>query len=100
MVADLKSVMASEADRKASFESLIRAKTKEIAAATRAIETKMDRLGNLQVAKAQDKDDYEGTEEALKEDTEMSSALKASCEMKVKEYEVRTRMITRAPRRP
>jgi len=91
MAADLQSLTASEAERKASFDSLIRAKTKEMKAATSAIETKMDRLGNLEVAKAQDKDDYEGTEETLKEDTEMSSTLKASCEMKVKEYEVRTK---------
>merc|ERR1719428_1223220 len=86
--------MDSEAERKASFESLIRAKTKEIKAATKAIETKMERSGNLAVSNSQDKDDYEDTENALKEDTEMSSALKESCELKTKEQEVRAKTQT------
>jgi hypothetical protein len=91
MTEDLKEMTASEAERKASFEALVRAKTKEIAAATRAVETKMERAGTLSVANSQDKDDYEDTEEVLKKDTEMLSNLKETCEMKTKEQEVRTR---------
>eukprot|EP00746_Dinoflagellata_sp_MGD_P163321 gnl/MRDRNA2_/MRDRNA2_91293_c0_seq1.p1 gnl/MRDRNA2_/MRDRNA2_91293_c0~~gnl/MRDRNA2_/MRDRNA2_91293_c0_seq1.p1 ORF type:complete len:711 (+),score=228.91 gnl/MRDRNA2_/MRDRNA2_91293_c0_seq1:76-2208(+) len=91
MSEDLKEVIGSEEERKASFEALIRAKTKEIAAATRAVETKMERSGNLAVANSQDKDAYEDTEETLKTDTEMQAGLKKSCELKTKEQEIRTK---------
>jgi len=91
MQEDLKSMVASEEDRKASFEALIRAKNKEIKAATRAVESKMERSGTLSVQNSQDKDDYEDTEASLKEDTTMKNSLKEACELKTKEFEVRTK---------
>jgi len=67
MKADLKDTTESEAAAIASFDGLVAAKTKEINALTKAIETKTARVGELAVKTAQAGNDLEDTKEDLEE---------------------------------
>merc|ERR1719265_963085 len=58
----LKEAEASEAQAKADFQALMNAKSKEIAAATKAIEEKMQRTGELAVLIVQGKNELKDTE--------------------------------------
>merc|ERR1719162_2491854 len=65
MGAELKDVTATEKSAIAAFDGLVKAKTKEINALTKAIESKMTRVGELGVKIAQMKNDLEDTKEDL-----------------------------------
>merc|ERR1719336_2243032 len=64
------------------------AKKKEVLALTKAIETKLARVGDLGVAIAQMKNDLGDTEAALVADKEFLANLDEGCEKKTAEWEV------------
>ena len=62
MEADLRESTESENQSKASYDSLMKAKNEEVGAATKGIETKMARSGELAVAIATNSADLESTD--------------------------------------
>merc|ERR1719218_17350 len=86
MEKDLKEAIEAEAAAKASFEALLEAKTKEIEAVTKAIEEKLERLGNSGVELAEMKNDLEDTKEGLEEDKKFLADMDNICEQKKKEW--------------
>merc|ERR1712046_314677 len=71
-----------------TYDALMAAKKKEVAALTKQIETKLERVGTLGVEIAQMKNDLGDTEEALIADKEFLANLDQNCETKKKEWEV------------
>jgi len=92
MEADLKETTASEEEAKAGFASLTESKTKEIAAAGKAIEKKTARVGQVAVEAVQAKADLENTEDAVEEDTEFKANLAKECATKQKEWDERQKL--------
>merc|ERR1719316_2225943 len=79
-------MIAEEEAAKAGYEELMAAKEKEIAAATKAIEEKLQRQGDNGVAIAEMKNDLEETKEALEEDKKFLADLEKNCDQKKKEW--------------
>jgi len=94
MERDHKDLVAAEDAAIAQFAELKAAKNKEIAAATRAIEKKTQRSGELAVKIVEGKNDLEDTQEALSEDEQFKVNLKKDCAHK--EQEQNERVKTRA----
>jgi len=88
MEKDLADATEKEAAAKAAAEGLIEAKTKEIDALTKAIEEKLERIGNSGVELATMKNDLEDTKEGLEEDKKFLADMAKNCEMKKKEWAV------------
>jgi len=76
-----------------SYGELMAAKEQEVIVLTKAIETKMDRIGSLGVEIAQMKNDLGDTEEALIADKEFIANLDKACATKAAEWDeiVKTR---------
>eukprot|EP00746_Dinoflagellata_sp_MGD_P000288 gnl/MRDRNA2_/MRDRNA2_100510_c0_seq1.p1 gnl/MRDRNA2_/MRDRNA2_100510_c0~~gnl/MRDRNA2_/MRDRNA2_100510_c0_seq1.p1 ORF type:complete len:769 (-),score=251.18 gnl/MRDRNA2_/MRDRNA2_100510_c0_seq1:91-2397(-) len=91
MSSALKDAEADEKEAAANFENLRAAKSKEIAAATKAVEEKTARSGEVAVAEVQNKADLENTQNALEEDTKMKGNLAKTCATKTKEFEERSK---------
>merc|ERR1719487_2505914 len=70
----------------------MKAKGEEISAATKGIETKMARSGELAVSVATASADLEGSKDSLAEDTTMKAALAKSCAAKTKEFDARAKI--------
>merc|ERR1719276_398397 len=83
---------ASETAAKDTYDQLMAAKTKEVAALTKAIEEKTVRVGQLGIEIVQMKDDLSDTEEALYEDKKFLSGLDENCATKEKEWAVVVKM--------
>merc|ERR1719440_354426 len=92
MAGDLKDTMAAEDQAIKDYEGLMAAKQKEIAAATKAIEEKLKRLGETSVQIVMLKNDLEDTQEALAEDSKFLADLGKNCELKKKEWAARQKM--------
>jgi len=90
MDTNLASITTDENNDIASFEELMEAKNKEVAALSASIESKMTRIGELGVELAMQQHDLDDTINALGEDTKFLMNLKSDCETKAKEWEVRT----------
>merc|ERR1719421_404283 len=86
MEADLKEITAAEDAAKADFEGVVAAKKAQIEAATKAIEEKLTRKGELAVEIATMENDLEDTIEGLAEDKKFLADLDKNCEMKKKEW--------------
>jgi hypothetical protein len=86
MSADLKSATDDENAAIGAFGSLVAAKEKEINALSRAIESKMTRVGDLGVKIAQMKNDLEDTIEDKGESEKFLRDLAGNCEKKKKEW--------------
>merc|ERR1740138_464979 len=86
MEKDLAGATSEESSSKASFESLVASKKKEIQALTKAIESKTMRVGELGVKLAQMENDLEDTQEGLAEDKKFYADLDTNCELKKKEW--------------
>merc|ERR1740115_255382 len=86
MTKDFADATADETGSIASFESLVAAKTKEIDALTKAIESKTMRVGELGVKVAQMENDLEDTKEGLAEDQKFLGDLDKNCELKKAEW--------------
>merc|ERR1719191_1514917 len=86
MEADLKEAKATEEKAIADYKALVAAKKKEIEAATKAIEEKMTRVGELGVEVATMVNDLEDTREGLEEDKKFLADMDKNCELKKKEW--------------
>merc|ERR1719420_1517550 len=89
MEKDLAEVIAQEESAKADYEGLMAAKEKEIEAATKAIEEKIKRGGEVAVELVNLKEDLDDTVESLAEDKKFLADLEKNCEIKKKEMEQR-----------
>lgn len=87
MEADLKEMTGEENGAVASYDELMAAKGKEVAAATKAIEEKTARLGETAVKIVEAKNDLEDTAEGLAEDKKFLADLQKNCALKTKEWE-------------
>jgi len=79
MTADQKDMIASETASVSDFEALMAAKKKEVAALTKSIEQKMERVGELGVEIATLKDDAGDSAESLEEDKKFAGDMKKNC---------------------
>merc|ERR1719253_2001890 len=86
MTKDLSDATAAEGEAKASFESLVASKKKEIEALTKEIESKTGRVGSLGVKVAEMENDLEDTKEGLADDRKFFADLDKNCELKKKEW--------------
>merc|ERR1719454_2446232 len=78
----------AEAAAVKAYDELMAAKGKEVAACTKAIETKMERVGELAVEIVQMKNDLEDLAGNLAEDKKFLADLEKNCATKEKEWEV------------
>jgi len=92
MQGDLDEAAKSEAQAKASFETLQETKTQEISAAGKAVESKTVRAGETAVSVTQAKADLEDTQETLADDTKFKSSLARSCDTKQAEWAQRSKI--------
>merc|ERR550514_392814 len=86
MEKDLAEVIAQEDKAKSDFESLVGAKEKEIASATKAIEEKTKRTGETAVSIVNLEEDLDDTINSLAEDKKLLADLEKNCAAKEKEY--------------
>merc|ERR1719316_2676682 len=93
MEADLAEAKANEEKAIADYKALVAAKKKEIEAATKAIEDKMTRVGELGVEVATMINDLEDTKEGLEEDKKFLADMDTICEQKKKEWAVYQKMM-------
>merc|ERR1719456_1135997 len=75
-----------------SFNELMAAKEKEVAALTKAIEEKMVRLGKLQVEIVEMKEDLDDTGKALLEDKKFLGDLAKNCKTKAEEHDANMKL--------
>merc|ERR1719162_212015 len=87
MEKDFADATADENKGKASFESLVAAKKKEIDALTKEVESKTRRIGEFGVKLAEQENDLEDTKEGLAEDTKFLADLDKNCALKEAEWE-------------
>jgi chromosome segregation ATPase len=92
MVASLDGAVEAEQAAIAAFEELKAAKTKEINALQKAIESKMTRVGELAVKTAEFENELEDTKEDLAESKKFLADLDVNCEKKKKEWAVYQKM--------
>merc|ERR1740130_867261 len=86
MAADLADIEATEAAAIKDFNGLMAAKTKEINALTKEVETKTARIGELGVQLVTEKEDLDDTSKSLLEDEAFLKDLEASCKTKEAEW--------------
>jgi len=91
MEKSLATATANENEAVASFEELVAAKSKEIAALTKAIETKSVRVGELGVEIVTMKNDLTDNEQALIGDTKFLQDLDKNCAAKTKDWDERSK---------
>merc|ERR550537_1901173 len=92
MNADLSDATAAENAAIAAFEELKAAKAKEIAALSKAIESKLTRVGELGVKVAEQINELDDTKEDLAESKKFLADLDVNCETKRKEWSVYQKM--------
>jgi len=88
MEADLADITKAEEEAKANFDGLVKAKTDEIKANTKAIEAKTVRAGEVAVEIVNMKEDLDDTGKALGEDKKFLADLEKNCATKKDEYDV------------
>merc|ERR1719214_76766 len=86
MEKDLAEVIAAEDTAKGDYEGLMAAKEKEINAATKAIEEKTKRTGEVAVEIVNLKEDLDDTTESLAEDKKFLADLDKNCAQKEKDW--------------
>merc|ERR1719238_39532 len=92
MLSDLADATKAEEEAIKIYKELMAAKTKEVEAATKAIETKLARIAELGVEIVNAKEDVEDTVEALEEDKKFLADLEKNCAAKTKDWEYRSKM--------
>merc|ERR1719311_389424 len=92
MQADLTESENKEAESLDTYKSLMSSKSSEIGAATKAIETKMSRTGQVAVETVQAKADLQSTEKAVAADTDFKANLGKNCAVKQKEYDEKNKL--------
>merc|ERR1719171_649806 len=88
MSAGLADATAAEDNAIQTYEALMAAKKKEVAALSAQIEEEIKRIGELGVEIAGMSNDLEDTKEALAEDTKFLAELNGGCDKKAAEWEV------------
>merc|ERR1719161_2064745 len=83
---------AEEASAISSYEELMAAKTKEVNALTKTIETKTVRIGELAVAIVQMKEDLDDTSKQLLEDKKFLADMDKTCATKTAEHEANVKV--------
>merc|ERR1719298_18751 len=91
MEKELADITKTEDGAIAEFESLVAAKEKEIAAATEAIEMKLEKNGEMAVKIVNLKNDLEDAQESLGEDTKFLAELKKGCATAGADYDSRVK---------
>merc|ERR1719265_2829835 len=92
MTKELTAATADEDASVKSFEELMVAKKKEVAALTTSIEDKTERLGEAKVELVQLKQDLSDTEKALLEDKAFLAGLDKNCADKTAEHEANNKV--------
>merc|ERR1719160_1464582 len=92
MEASLSDAEKAEATAIANYDALMSAKTKEIEAATEAIEDKVQRTGSVAVELVDLKEDLDDTQKTLAEDKKFAADLDGMCASKQKEWAARQEM--------
>merc|ERR1711957_560709 len=90
--ADLEKATTEEDAAKASFEALMAAKTREVEALQKAIESKTQRIGEFGVEVVNMADDLEDTQKSLGEDKQFLNDLDKNCITKKDEWAVREKL--------
>jgi len=85
---ELADATAAEEAAIKSYQGLMAAKTKEVAALDKAIEDKLIRSGEVAVSIAQMKNDLGDTDEARLEDQKVLANMKGNCETKSKDWDL------------
>merc|ERR1712066_861425 len=91
MAATLKEGTATEHGSIETYEGLMSAKKKEVAALTSTVEAKTQQIGELGVSIAAMKEDLADTQETLGEDKTFLAELEKSCATKTSEWEERSK---------
>jgi len=94
MEADLADATKSEEASVANFDALVAAKEAEIEAATKAVEDKLTRVGNLGVEISTMKEDLDDTAKAMLEDKKFLAELEKGCATKQGEWDERCKTRT------
>merc|ERR1719191_2626894 len=94
MEGDLAEATAEENKAIANFDELVAAKEKEIEAATKAVEDKLTRIGDLGVKIAATMEDLDDTQKAMVEDKKFLEELKKGCATKEGEWDARCKVRT------
>jgi peptidoglycan hydrolase CwlO-like protein len=89
---DLDKATKEESAAKASYEDLMKAKTKEVEALQHMIEEKTQRLGEFGVEVVNMADDLEDTKQSLAEDKKFLQDLDKNCATKKEEWAVREKL--------
>merc|ERR1719155_280424 len=92
MEADLADATAKEEAAIKDFNGLIAAKTKEINALTKEVETKTARVGELGVQLVTEKEDLDDTSKSLAEDEQFLKDLEKDCATKDEEWAARQKI--------
>jgi len=92
MNVDIADMKKTEADAVTAYDALMAAKKKEVDALTKAIETKLKRIGELGVEIVQMKNDLGDTGEALLEDKKFVQDLEKNCAEKQKLFDANVQM--------
>jgi len=91
MLKDLADTTATEEEGIKTYEALMAAKKKEVAALTSTVEAKTGQIGELGVAIVQMKEDISDTQATLAADQEFLQDLDKSCKTKTAEWEERSK---------
>lgn len=94
MQKDLAEMNQQESDAQSRHDSLMAAKNKELAAATRAIEEKTKRAGETSVGLVNRQNELKDTNGQLEEDTTFLRTLKEDCKVKTTEFDARQKLRT------
>jgi len=94
MEADLADATKAEEGSIANFDALVAAKEAEIAAATKAVEDKLTRAGNLGVEISTMKEDLDDTSKSMLEDKKFLAELEKGCATKQAEWDARCKVRT------
>merc|ERR1719229_1587035 len=86
MEATLADVTAAEAEAIKNFDALVAAKTKEVEANTAAIESKLERVGQVGLDIVEMKEDLDDTAKTLAEDKKFLAELEKGCSTKEAEW--------------
>jgi predicted nucleic acid-binding Zn-ribbon protein len=90
MAADVADLTATEDAAVKTYDAMMAAKKKEIAALTKMIEEKLERQAALKVSVAEMKNDLGDTAEAIEADKKFLANLEKNCALKKKEWAVRS----------
>merc|ERR1719246_358573 len=94
MAASLADGTSTEEEAIATYNGLISAKKKEVAALTATVESKTQQIGELGVSIVNMKEDLSDTQDALREDKQFLAELDTGCSTKTAEWEERLKTRT------